>query len=102
MFKPLTDENYFYILSTDSIEMYAQLLGLFQRRKTRKTDSLEYGEFRNVILKKETNEQTNKTNKLIETDNRFMFARGERRGEEGEMGRGGKMYGDRWKLEFWW
>lgn len=41
--------------------MYAQLLGLFQRRKTSKTDSLEYGEFRNVILKKETNEQTNKT-----------------------------------------
>lgn len=47
------------------------------------------------------NKQT-RQNKLTETDNRFMVARGERRWEEGEMGKGGKMYGDRWKLEFWW
>lgn len=71
--------TFIYCLLTLFIEMYAQLLGLFQRRKTSKTDSLEYGEFRNVILKKETNEQTNKT-KQTHRDRQQIY--GCQRGEE--------------------
>lgn len=71
--------TFIYCLLTLFIEMYAQLLGLFQRRKTSKTDSLEYGEFRNVILKKETNEQTNKT-KQTHGDRQQIY--GCQRGEE--------------------
>lgn len=38
-----------YCLLTLFIEMYVQLLGHFQKKKIRKTDSFEFGKFRSVI-----------------------------------------------------
>lgn len=68
--------TFIYCLLTLFIEMYAQLIPLFQRRKTSKTDSLKYGEFRNVILKKKQMIKQTKQNKLIERDNRWWLPEG--------------------------
>ena len=32
----------------------------------------------------------------------LVVTRGIRGGEEGKMGKGGQLYGDGWKLNFWW
>lgn len=37
---------------------------------------------------------------LIDPDNRWLVTREEREWGEGNMGKMGQLYGDRWKLEF--
>ena len=55
------------------------------------------------IRKNKTSEQTKlNKNRLIETDNRLVVIRGEGGWREGEMGKRGQLYDDRWKLSFWW
>ena len=39
-------------------------------------------------------------NRHIDTENRVMVTTGEN--GEGKMGEGEQLYGDRWKLNFWW
>lgn len=46
--------------------------------------------------------QTNKQNNVIDTENILVVPRGQGGGEVGKMGRGGQLYGDRWKLDIWW
>lgn len=36
----------------------------------------------------------------MDTENKIVVTREEKR--EGKMGKGGQLYGDRWKLNFWW
>ena len=41
------------------------------------------------------------TNTHIDTENRLVVTRGKTVGE-GERGKGTHIYGDGWKLDFWW
>lgn len=44
--------------------------------------------------------QTKKQNKNIDTDNRLVVTRGKGGQALGKGGKGGKIYGDRWKIDF--
>ena len=49
------------------------------------------------------NEQTKPNqNRNIDTENRVVVTRREEELREGKMGKWGQLYGDRWKLNFWW
>ena len=39
-------------------------------------------------------------NKYVDTENRVVVTRGE--GGKDKIGKVGQLYGDRWKLSFWW
>ena len=43
----------------------------------------------------------NKQNKNKHIENRLVVTRGETGWRKGQMGKGGQLYGDRWKLHFW-
>ena len=50
--------------------------------------------------KSKISEQTKQ--KHLDKWNREVVTRGETGWGEGEMGKGDQLYGDRWKLNFWW
>lgn len=41
-------------------------------------------------------------NKHIVAENRSVVTRGAGGGRESKMSKGGQLYGDRWKQDFWW
>ena len=44
----------------------------------------------------------NKNTKHIDIDNRLLVTRGEGSWGGGRMSNGNQLYGDEWKLNFWW
>ena len=55
------------------------------------------------VKKTKINEQTKPNkNKHIDKRNTVVITRGEVGWREGKMGKGGQLYGDRQKLNFWW
>ena len=59
----------------------------------------KYVRFHSYVEYKNKETKQNK-NKHLDTENKLMPTRGEER--EGKMGKGGQLYADRWKLDFWW
>lgn len=67
---------------------------------------MENGKNRMISLmkntnKKVTNDKQSKTKTNIDSDNRLEITREKRGWVRSEIGKGGEIYTDRWKLDFW-
>ena len=55
-----------------------------------------------IFLKNKINEETKPNkNEQVGTENKIVVTKEVGVGQ-GEMGKGDQLYGDRWKLKFWW